>query len=540
MASQGSARDSTPVSFPFSPSAPTFLYATNGRGPSEPEKSTEVGNCSSSSRIVRSKRSSDNSTTNRDNTEIYSEMGAEAVRDVCSSELKKRKEATPLLCTAESCNLAFRKKTSLERHILCHSDQEQTGTCGKAAARHQYYSTVNVEKDIEPKRGAHADRQSDTEAKTSVVASWAHAERGKGTHEETKCDVEEGREFPSGKDATNEETKLSTPLFLGRADHQPYAESNKSLPPSPGQPTAPFSCPHRDCGKVFTSLDTLYRHLRRAAQRKRDYACPVCDATFLVFSALVAHKRSAHSSKLHSCEQCGKAYTRAERLKAHIKAKHPHGDGSGDEGDAVVDGLGGFPCPQCSLCFSSKSNLRVHVRVKHLNERRFSCTECDMKFAYKSVLRRHIASIHGLRMSKNVSQPQSENQRKEGKGIQGSHESDAAEEKSVGSRDLDVVDGMSGRDAYKLCVYTNNTGGSQVGHVTKRCLEGKGCSKIGESAIVENSACMFMEGSPEKTAGDTGEEQEAAHAINVAYQTGQRFLVDAVSVDLMMLHKSPG
>ncbi|XP_026190820.1 zinc finger protein 595 [Cyclospora cayetanensis] len=431
MASQGSARDSTPVSFPFSPSAPTFLYATNGRGPSEPEKSTEVGNCSSSSRIVRSKRSSDNSTTNRDNTEIYSEMGAEAVRDVCSSELKKRKEATPLLCTAESCNLAFRKKTSLERHILCHSDQRsfKCEDCGAAFKRKEHLSrhkvlrhktrsppsmntsgastectdpngelrkpeapqnfecehcgkafllnyhlkrhlkthmllykcrgvlcavkahvsslgskaanklvqvipvlsvccfrTVYVE--FRPQEAveeayaaafgcpgadrhlwqsrAHADRQSDTEAKTSVVASWAHAERGKGTHEETKCDVEEGREFPSGKDATNEETKLSTPLFLGRADHQPYAESNKSLPPSPGQPTAPFSCPHRDCGKVFTSLDTLYRHLRRAAQRKRDYACPVCDATFLVFSALVAHKRSAHSSKLHSCEQCGK------------------------------------------------------------------------------------------------------------------------------------------------------------------------------------------------------------------------------------------
>lgn len=51
----------------------------------------------------------------------------------------------------------------------------------------------------------------------------------------------------------------------------------------------------------------------------------------------------------------------------------------------------------CNACvLIQKSNLRVHVRVKHLNEKRFACTMCGMKFAYKSVMRRHIASIHGL------------------------------------------------------------------------------------------------------------------------------------------------
>ncbi|KAL8434732.1 hypothetical protein ACSSS7_002977 [Eimeria intestinalis] len=122
-------------------------------------------------------------------------------------------------------------------------------------------------------------------------------------------------------------------------------------------------CPHNDCGKVFGSLEQLYRHLKRAAQRKRDYTCSVCGASYSVFSALVAHKRSVHSSKVHTCEHCGKAYTRTDRLKAHVK----------------------------------KSNLRVHVRVKHLNERRFSCSECHMTFAYKSVLRRHLSSVHGRR-----------------------------------------------------------------------------------------------------------------------------------------------
>lgn len=113
-----------------------------------------------------------------------------------------------------------------------------------------------------------------------------------------------------------------------------------------------FVCPHHDCGKVFSSLDQLYRHLRRTAQREcafrsageaisscswcvfdsicfgpcpilhevflqpsgsdagqRDYACAVCGASFPVFSALVAHRRSVHSSKLHACEHCGKVRT---------------------------------------------------------------------------------------------------------------------------------------------------------------------------------------------------------------------------------------
>ncbi|PHJ22605.1 zinc c2h2 type domain-containing protein, partial [Cystoisospora suis] len=170
-----------------------------------------------------------------------------------------------------------------------------------------------------------------------------------------------------------------------------------------------FHCPHDNCDAVFTSLHSLYRHLKRVAERPRNYSCEVCKETFVQFSALVKHRRQEHPTNVHICEWCNKRYSRITRLREHIRKRHG-GTSTAfgvmenrsnvlkmtedkefddkDEADDLDTPSHMCPEPACGLSFSTASNMRVHYRVKHLQIREFLCQTCGMSFGFKSVLRR--------------------------------------------------------------------------------------------------------------------------------------------------------
>ncbi|KAL8424949.1 hypothetical protein Efla_007251 [Eimeria flavescens] len=370
----------------------------------------------------------------------------------------KRKEAAFLRCMAEGCGKTFLKKSCLQRHMLSHSEERQFSCSSCSAAfkrkehleRHEMLRHSKHAASSPAAAKANCSKEAPQEQPQSILFECEfcgkrfllnyHLRRHRKTHMLLcKCQVC-GEGFARKRQlrrhmllhlvsrqsasAAAPEAQPSSPEAKNPSEatqHQGGAAADKPQPAdtsADGEAEAAaatqdmsaspmaddlqlssaegFKCPHTECGKTFSSLDQLYRHLRRAAQRKRDYKCAVCGAAFAVFSALVSHKRSVHSSKVHACEHCGKAFTRLDRLKAHVKTKHftPEEAADGEDLEASVDAIGAFQCSECSLSFTSKSNLRVHVRVKHLNERRFSCLECGMRFAYKAVLRRHMSSMH--------------------------------------------------------------------------------------------------------------------------------------------------
>jgi len=88
-------------------------------------------------------------------------------------------------------------------------------------------------------------------------------------------------------------------------------------------------------------------------------------------------------AKRFRCGDCGRTFTRRNRLKEHIANVH----------DGVARRLS---CPRqnCGRRFNSLWLLKKHVAVVHEGERWHSCPACDRKFGYAHHVRAHVASQH--------------------------------------------------------------------------------------------------------------------------------------------------
>ncbi|XP_045456394.1 zinc finger and BTB domain-containing protein 41-like [Melitaea cinxia] len=76
------------------------------------------------------------------------------------------------------------------------------------------------------------------------------------------------------------------------------------------------------CSRVYTSLDALRGHARRAhGQVRHTLPCPLCDRVFSRKYVLRVHMRTHTGERPHTCA-CGAAFTQASALRAHCTAKH--------------------------------------------------------------------------------------------------------------------------------------------------------------------------------------------------------------------------
>ena len=94
--------------------------------------------------------------------------------------------------------------------------------------------------------------------------------------------------------------------------------------------------------------------------------CSECHKEFATRQSMRYHKRVVHSGvRPHTCEECGKTFTRLDSWKQHGHSTDRN-----------------FLCSHCGKTFIKKKHRDVHERKHFLEytERRFPCGYCDKKF----------------------------------------------------------------------------------------------------------------------------------------------------------------
>lgn len=162
------------------------------------------------------------------------------------------------------------------------------------------------------------------------------------------------------------------------------------------------------CGKIFTSLNYLARHVKRVCPDMscRKWKCNMCDKAFRHPFGLQQHIYTHTGERPHKCLQCPKAFYSSNDLRRHSRihsGERPYQCKHCDKSFATTISLkthtyihtGEKPhkCPHCPKTFATSSKLGRHI-VTHSEQRPFTCDHCPKSFNRSGDLRRHNMHVH--------------------------------------------------------------------------------------------------------------------------------------------------
>ncbi|XP_071476144.1 uncharacterized protein [Diadema antillarum] len=118
------------------------------------------------------------------------------------------------------------------------------------------------------------------------------------------------------------------------------------------------------------------------------FSCEFCSAEFTVKRNLTRHHRMFHHGQrvLHVCDTCGKAFSRLDSLKRHMKT---HQDSSTE---LKPDQDNQRPtCSQCKAQFLEQKHLEKHMKL-HLPKETYLCHTCGQIYHHRAKFMKHINS----------------------------------------------------------------------------------------------------------------------------------------------------
>ncbi|KAJ8680827.1 hypothetical protein QAD02_016614 [Eretmocerus hayati] len=149
---------------------------------------------------------------------------------------------------------------------------------------------------------------------------------------------------------------------------------------------AQLECRWQDCGRWFTSLEQLARHVGKhhAAPGPRGLfycgweGCQRGERGFNARYKMLVHVRTHTNEKPHRCFQCDKSFSRAENLKIHARSH---------------TGERPYVCPVegCNKAYSNSSDRFKHTRT-HAVDKPYCCKVpgCPKRYTDPSSLRKHV------------------------------------------------------------------------------------------------------------------------------------------------------
>ena len=170
--------------------------------------------------------------------------------------------------------------------------------------------------------------------------------------------------------------------------------SGQSLPPSSASTTKgkKHTCEH--CGKEFSKLGDLKDHKRNKHPSEGDEPKPYCDTCKKSFSSksnLKMHMNSKHQKQfIHNCDKCAYGTNNSQTMTSHKIREHTSKEDSQE--------LEKFKCSFCSKEFVTKQLLKKHLYSANcaVVEKNYECTDCKPSKWIKSAesLEKHRKQYH--------------------------------------------------------------------------------------------------------------------------------------------------
>ena len=106
--------------------------------------------------------------------------------------------------------------------------------------------------------------------------------------------------------------------------------------------------------------------------------CVVCGV--LLSKAKMKNHMPTHNRKF-KCKDCGKEYSRANKMKDHRLAVHANFQ---------------LTCPyeSCGKTFAKRAVLSIHIKRIHTNRETHRCALCDKTYSHKGDLYQHVQAVH--------------------------------------------------------------------------------------------------------------------------------------------------